>query len=210
MEHFIARHFFSFRADKSRTGVSSCTLNAVSALVRRPVPLGLESFTVPYQVVHCFIVLHTYTIHTARLTIRNLLKCDQAAQWPDTILDTVETNFLSSFWPSNQGRRKTFGCMEWVKLPVSAASHFPCNSFSKKDLAKPWKSIAKVAYQKQHYSILHVVPVCPQSRYPRAPREKGSILFQPQLHHPISRYTFVFIRKPSDESKAILSWTTEP
>jgi hypothetical protein len=41
----------------------------------------------------------------------------------------------------------------------------------------------------------HVVPIRPQSRYPRASRETGSSLFQPQLHPPIGRYTSVYIRK---------------
>jgi hypothetical protein len=36
----------------------------------------LESFAVPYQVVHCFIVLQADT-HIASSTILNLLKCDQ-------------------------------------------------------------------------------------------------------------------------------------
>jgi hypothetical protein len=58
-------------------------------------PLGLESFAVPYTVVHYFIVFQAYT-HIASSTILNLLKCDLAAQCPDIILDTVETNFLSS------------------------------------------------------------------------------------------------------------------
>jgi hypothetical protein len=40
------------------------------------------------------------------------------------------------------------------------------------------------------------MPIRPQSRYPRAPSEPGSTLFQPQLHSPIGRYTSAYIRKP--------------
>jgi hypothetical protein len=49
----------------------------------------------------------------------------------------------------------------------------------------------------------HVVPVRPQSRYPRAPREPGSTLSQPQLHPSIGHCTFAYIRKLADESDAM-------
>jgi hypothetical protein len=55
----------------------------------------------------------------------------------------------------------------------------------------------------------HVVPARALARYPRAPRETGSTLFQPQLHSPIGRYIFAYIRKPADESNAIFFWKTE-
>jgi hypothetical protein len=51
---------------------------------------------------------------------------------------------------------------------------------------------------------------CPQFCYPRAPREAGSTLFQPQLHPPIGHYTSAYIRKPADKFDALFFWTTEP
>jgi hypothetical protein len=86
--------------------------------------------------------------------------------------------------------------MEWANLPVSAVSQFLCNSLSKTDLAKPWKSTSESDLSKT-------------TRYPRALRETGSKLFQPQLHSKIGRYTSAYIRKPADEFDAIFSWTTE-
>jgi hypothetical protein len=82
-----------------------------SECICQTTPLSLESLAVPYQVVHCFIV--PKHAHIALWVILNILKCDRATQWPDNILETVETNFLPSLWPSNQGRRETFGSMEW-------------------------------------------------------------------------------------------------
>jgi hypothetical protein len=90
---------------------------------------------------------------------------------------------------------------------VSAACHFPCHSLSKTLWPNPENLPAEVVYQKQHHSMPHVVPVRPQSRYPRAPRETGSTLFKPQLHPPIDRYTSVHIRKLVDESDEIFPWT---
>jgi hypothetical protein len=96
------------------------------------------------------------------LLVLNLLKCGQEAYWPDIILDIVETKFLSSVWPSNQGRREPFASIEWANLPVFAASHFPCHSLSKTDLAKPWQSTGSLVHQLTHYS--------------QALRETGSIV----------------------------------
>jgi hypothetical protein len=56
----------------------------------------------------------------------------------------------------------------------------------------------------------HVMPIRRQSRYPRAPRETGSTLFQPPLYPPIGGYTYAYIRKPADEADVMFSWTTEP
>jgi hypothetical protein len=60
-----------------------------------------------------------------------------------------------------------------------------------------------VVYQKRHHLMPYVVPLRPQSRYPRAPRETGSTLIQPQLNPPIGRYYSAYICKPADESDAI-------
>jgi hypothetical protein len=79
-------------------------------------------------------------------------------------------------------------------LPVPAASHFLCHSLSKADLAKFSKSTGGSGPSKQHLSMPHVVPVRPQSCYPRAPREPESTLFQPQLYLSIVCYTFANIR----------------
>jgi hypothetical protein len=57
----------------------------------------------------------------------------------------------------------------------------------------------KWSFKNGHHSMPHVVPFRSQSRYPRAPREPGSTLFQPQLHPPIGRYTSSYIRKPVDD-----------
>jgi hypothetical protein len=74
-----------------------------------------------------------------------------------------------------------------------------CHFISVLQSSDSWISHKFIFYntQKQHHSMPHVVPVRPQSRYPRAPRETGSTLFQPQLHLLIGRYTSVYIRKPS-------------
>jgi hypothetical protein len=116
-QHSIARHFF--RAHKSWTGVSSC----------HQVPVD-SNFS------HCHIKWSIKYTHIASSTILNLLKCDRAAySWYSG------KTFLSSLWPSNQDRRKTFGSMEWRNLPVSAVPDFLHHYLSKWELAIPWKSI---------------------------------------------------------------------
>jgi hypothetical protein len=92
-----------------------------------------REFQVAHQVQSlCFIVLQA---HTHRFF--NNPESSQA--WSSGPEIGVETNFLSSPWPSNQGRRETHGSMEWANLQVFAAFHFPYHSLSKTDLAKPWK-----------------------------------------------------------------------
>jgi hypothetical protein len=80
---------------------------------------------------------HTH-IHIRFSTIWNLPRCDRTEQCPDKTLDTVQTNLLSSFWPSSQGRSVTFGKIEWSNLPVSAESHFACHALINAGLAKLW------------------------------------------------------------------------
>jgi hypothetical protein len=70
---------------------------------------------------------------------------------------------------------------------------FPATLSTKQILPNHENLPAEVVFQKQHHSMPHVMPVRPQSRYPRAPREPGSTLFQPQLHFPIGRYTSAYI-----------------
>jgi hypothetical protein len=53
----------------------------------------------------------------------------------------VHTNFLSSFWPSNQGQSVTSGKKVCANLPVSAEYHFACHALIKASLAKLWKSL---------------------------------------------------------------------
>jgi hypothetical protein len=88
---------------------------------------------------------------------------------------------------------------QYLQRPTSPAT------LSAKQILPNTKNLpAEVVYQKQHHLMPHVVLVSPQSRYPRAPREAGSTLFQPQLDRPIVRYTSsAYIRKPADESYAI-------
>jgi hypothetical protein len=127
----------------------------------------------------------------ASSTILNLLKCDRAVQWPDIILDTVETNFLSSAWPSNQGRRETSGVWSEQIYQCPQRPTSPATLSVKQISPNPKNPSAEVAYQNQRHLMPHVVPARPQSRYPRAPRETGSTLSQPQLHPPTSRYTVI-------------------
>jgi hypothetical protein len=76
-----------------------------------------------YQVIHCFIVLQTSKTHTQ---ILSLLKCDRTAVLP-LILK-----------PRSKRKSREYGL--WMNLAMSAASHCPCHSLSKIDLATFWKS----------------------------------------------------------------------
>jgi hypothetical protein len=79
----------------------------------------------------------------------------------------------------------------------------PATLLVKQISPNPENPSMELAYQKQNQLMPHFVPVRPQSRYPRAPRDTGSTLSQPQLHPPTSRYTSAYIRKPADEFDAI-------
>jgi hypothetical protein len=95
-------------------------------------------------------------------------------------------------------------CSERIyQCPQCLTSPAPLSA--KQTLPNPENISAEEVFQKQHYSMPHVVPVRPQSRYLRALLEPGSTLFQPQLHLPAGRYTSAYIRKPADESDTIFS-----
>jgi hypothetical protein len=86
----------------------------------------------------------------------------------------------------------------------------PATLSAKQIMPNPGILPAKVVYQKQYHLMSDIVPVRPQSRYPRAPRETEFTLSQPQLHPPTSHYSNAYIRKPADEFNGIFLWTTEP
>jgi hypothetical protein len=86
-QHFIKRHFFT--AHKSRMGVPSWTSSAVIASVKRRLLIS----NLPHSHIRWSIVLYQPHTHIASSTILNLQVHN------DIILDTVETNFLSSLRP---------------------------------------------------------------------------------------------------------------
>jgi hypothetical protein len=95
---------------------SSCTPNAVSASVRWHLLVSNLS--------QCHIKSGPlFYGPSSTLTYRFFDNSKYVCVWPsgrsDIILDTVEINFLSSRWPSNQGQREIFGTMEWENLPMS-------------------------------------------------------------------------------------------
>jgi hypothetical protein len=115
----------------------------------------------------------------------------------------VETNFYPPFDPQTKVEEKPSEV--WIEqiyqCPQRSAS--PVSLSAKQILSNPKNLLAELVFQKQHHSMPHVMPGCPHSRYPRAPRELGSTLFQAQLHPPIGHYTSAYIRKPVDESHAM-------
>jgi hypothetical protein len=108
--------------------------------INEAMSLQLETLTVPNQVVHCLII--TYT-HTSDLQLFEIYQ-DAIEQGNVQIktLDTMQTNLLSSFWPSNQSRSVTSGKIEnKTNLPVPAESHFTCPALINAGLAKLWKPL---------------------------------------------------------------------
>jgi hypothetical protein len=99
--------------------------------------------------------------------------------------------------PSGVCSERIYQCLQCPTSPTTLSA--------KQILPNPENLSAEEVLQKQHYLMPHVLPVRPQSRYLRAPRESGSTLFQPQLHLPAGRYTSAYIRKPADESDTIFS-----
>jgi hypothetical protein len=108
------------------------------------------------------------------------------------------------FDPQTKAEEKPLG--EWSERIYQRLhrSTSPATLSAKQILPNPENLPAEVVYQKQHHLMPHVVHVRPQSRYPRAPRDPRPTLFQHQLHPPTGRYTSAYIRKPADESDAIM------
>jgi hypothetical protein len=125
-QHFTAHHFFN--AHKSRIWFPILTFSAASASMTRC--LSNRNLSVPNQVVHCLIITCTHTHQIFNYSKSTKMRCDRTEQCPNKTLDTVQTNLLSSFWASNQGRSVTSGKIEWANLPVSAESHFVCHALT--------------------------------------------------------------------------------
>jgi hypothetical protein len=116
--------------------------------------------------------LHTHIIRIIRSirssTIRNLPRWYQTEQCPDKTVDTVHTNLLCSFWPSNQSRSVTSGKIEWAHLPVSTKSYFPCHALI--NLAKLWKSLEDNGLSKMVPSNAACCARTSTSSFPTSPR----------------------------------------
>jgi hypothetical protein len=140
-----------------------------------------ESFTVPNQVVRCLIIT---------CTLRNLLRCDRTDQCPEKTLDTVQTNILFSFWPSNQAWSCTSGKIEWASLPVSAESHFACHVLISAGLVKLWKSLAAACRACSAHRPAHLSPV---------PRDTEFTPFLPQLRSSTDSNAIFYIHTPEGE-----------
>jgi hypothetical protein len=115
--------------------------------------------SVPFQVIHCSKVLQPNTHH-----FFNNPKSTQV--WSS---GTMTRHY------SRYSENKFFVLPLTLKpkskrnpVPISAASHFPCHSLSKTNLAQRWK---------QYHLMPHDVPVRPPTRFPRAPRQPGFTLF---------------------------------
>jgi hypothetical protein len=145
-----------------------------------------ESFTVPNQVVHCLIISCTHTLIRSS-TIRNLPRCDRAKQCPDKTLDTVQTNLLSSFWPSNQGRCVTSGKIEWAKMPVWPHSGNRLETM----VGRIWR-----------LPMPSVVPAHRPVHFPSVPRETKSTSTSPQFRSGTGSSTIVYIHTPEGDFDA--------
>jgi hypothetical protein len=128
--------------------VTDCTSSAVSALVRRR--LSVSNFS-QYHISDTLLHSSSSTHTIASSTILNLFDCDR--QWPDIILDTVETNFLSSFLPSNQCQRETLGIMKWANFQCLERLTSSAIRLAKQILLNIKNRLVEVVYQKQHYGM---------------------------------------------------------
>jgi hypothetical protein len=137
------QHFFN--AHKSQIGIPILIFSATSASMRRFISNRNNNH------------LHTHT-HIRSSTIRNLPRCNRTVQFPDKFLDTVHTNLLSSFWPSNQDRSVTSGKIEWANLPVSAESYFACHALINANLVKLWKAKKNISQTPSHNNLTTIFP----------------------------------------------------
>jgi hypothetical protein len=162
---------------KVRGNPDNTSSPATSSEHSNPLPI---SNPVPYQVVHCFIVPQA---HTHRLF-------DNPKSTPVWFSRQMKQIFCPPFDPQTKAE-ETPGSIEWATQPVPTNLQRP--TFSKTDLAKPWKCTGGSDLSKQYHLMPHIMPVRP---HPSS-----------NIHPPIGHYIF---NKPVDESEAIYSWTTEP
>jgi hypothetical protein len=103
----------------------------------------------------------------------------------------VETNLLSSLKPRPKRKSREYGI--WVNLAMSAASHCPCHSFSKIDLAKFWKFtggsglLKKLPFNAAWSTCTFINSIS------SSPKWDGIHISPTQLHSTICCYTSAYI-----------------
>jgi hypothetical protein len=124
--------------------------------------------------------------------LRHLPRCDRTEQCPDKTLDTVHTNLLSSFCPSNQGRSVTSGKIDFANLPVLFCLHA---------LMIAGLNRSKImVYRRWSLPMPPVVPAHRPVHFPPVLREMESTSTSLQLRSGPGSSTIVYILTPEDES----------